>query len=79
MHKKIPPMSSRKLVRLLEKADALFKRHGKGDHDIYERIVDGRKRASPIQMGKKELRPEYSLQVFRQLGLSNEEINILLD
>lgn len=52
-------MSSRELVRLLVKSGAYFKRHGKGDHDIVERIIGGRKRAAPIQMGKRELRPEY--------------------
>ncbi|MBI3193141.1 MAG: type II toxin-antitoxin system HicA family toxin [Ignavibacteriae bacterium] len=78
MRKKIPPMPSRELVRLVERTGAYFKRHGKGDHAIFERIVNGLKRAAPIQMGKRELRPEYCLQVFRQLGITDDEINELL-
>jgi predicted RNA binding protein YcfA (HicA-like mRNA interferase family) len=79
MRKKIPPMSSRELVRLVVNSGAYFKRHGKGDHDIFERVVGGTKRAAPIQMGKRELRPEYSLRVFRQLGLADEDINRILE
>jgi len=72
-------MSSRELVRLVELSGGYFKRPGKGDHAIYERIVNGIKRAAPIQMGKRELRPEYSLQVFHQLGLTDDEINNVLE
>ncbi len=77
MRKKIPPMPSRELVRLVEQAGGRFKRHGKGDHDIFERVVEGRRKVAPIQMAKRELRPEYCLQVFRQLGLTDDEINNL--
>jgi predicted RNA binding protein YcfA (HicA-like mRNA interferase family) len=79
MHKKIPPMPSRELIRLAQKSGAHFKRHGKGDHDIYERFVGGVRKVAPIQMGKRELRPEYCLRVFRQLGLTDEEINKLFE
>jgi len=78
MHRKIPPMTSRELVKLVRKSGASFKRHGKGDHDIYERIVAGVRNVAPIQMGKRELRPEYCLQVFRELGITEEEINEIL-
>jgi predicted RNA binding protein YcfA (HicA-like mRNA interferase family) len=71
-------MSSRKLVKLVKNAGAYFVRHGKGDHDIFERIVDGQRRVAPIQMGKQGLRPEYSLMVFRQLGMTDTEIEIVL-
>ena len=71
-------MTSRELVKLVRKAGANFKRHGKGDHDIYERTVGGVRNVAPIQMGKRELRPEYCLQVFRELGISDEEINEIL-
>lgn len=71
-------MSSKKLVKLVKDAGACFVRHGKGDHDIFERMSDGQRRAAPIQMGKQELRPEYCLMVFRQLGMSDEDINDVL-
>ena len=71
-------MSSRKLVRLLRKAGATFDRWGKGDHAIYKREVNGIVRKAPVQMGKKELRPEYCLMVFRQLGMTNKEIDEVL-
>ncbi|MCI0695834.1 type II toxin-antitoxin system HicA family toxin [candidate division KSB1 bacterium] len=71
-------MSSKKLVKLVKNAGAYFVRHGKGDHDIYERMVAGQRRAAPIQMGKQELRPEYSLMVFRQLGMTDQEIEAVL-
>jgi predicted RNA binding protein YcfA (HicA-like mRNA interferase family) len=78
MRRKIPAMSSKKLVKLVKNAGAYFVRHGKGDHDIYERIVGGQRHAVPIQMGKHELRPEYSLMVFRQLGMTDQEIDAVL-
>ena len=76
--KRIPAMSSRKLVRLLRKAGADFDRWGKGDHAIYRREVKGGVRKEPVMMGKNELRPEYSLMVFRQLGMTDEEIDEVL-
>jgi len=47
--------------------------------NIYERIVGGVRNVAPIQMGKRELRSEYCLQVFRELGLSDNEINEILE
>ena len=76
--RRIPAMSSRKLVRLLEKGGAQFDRWGKGDHAIYMRVVEGKVRKAPVLMAKKELRPEYSLMVFRQLGMTDEDIDALL-
>ena len=38
-HKRIPSMSSRKLVKLILKGGADFDREGKGDHRIYKRIA----------------------------------------
>jgi len=78
MRKPVPPMPSKKLAKLLTKAGARFIRHGKGDHDMYERVVDGIRHAAPVQMGKRELRPEYSLRVFRQLKITDDEINHLV-
>ena len=78
MRRKIPAMSSKKLVKLVKEAGGYFVRHGKGDHDIYERMVSGQRRVAPIQAGKSELRPEYCLMVFRQLGMTDKEIDRIL-
>ncbi|MDI6891048.1 MAG: type II toxin-antitoxin system HicA family toxin [Thermodesulfovibrionales bacterium] len=72
-------MSSRKLIRIVERAGAVFDREGKGDHVIYKRIAGGRLLKAPILQWKSELTPEYCLIVFRQSGLTDEEINDLLD
>ncbi len=76
--RKIPAMSSRKLIRLVKRAGAVFDREGKGDHVIYKRAVKGRLLKAPILQGKTELPPEYCLVVFKQLGLTDKEINDLL-
>lgn len=75
---KFPSLSSKKLVRLLEKGGAEFARQGKTDHAIYRRTVGGATRAAPVQMGKKSLDPNYCKRVFRQLRFSDEEISSLL-
>jgi len=77
--RKIPAMSSGKLIRLLERGGAVFDREGRGDHGIYKREVKGKVMKAPVLQGKKELPPEYSLMVFKQLGLSDEEINELFE
>jgi predicted RNA binding protein YcfA (HicA-like mRNA interferase family) len=48
----VPSMSSRKLVRFLEKGGARFVRQGSTDHAIYARIVEGKRVAAPVQIGK---------------------------
>jgi predicted RNA binding protein YcfA (HicA-like mRNA interferase family) len=78
MAKAIPSMSSRKLVRLLRKGNAHFLRQGKTDHAIYERVVEGRRYAAPVQMGKRSLDPNYCKRVLRQLKFTDEEIDKLL-
>ena len=75
---KLPSMSSRQLVRLLEKAGAVFVRQGKTDHAIYSRIVEGKRYSAPVQMGKKTLDPIYCKRVLRQLRFTDEEIDELL-
>jgi len=50
---KLPSMSSRELVRILEKDGAVFVRQGKTDHAIYARMVEDKRYSTPIQMGKK--------------------------
>jgi len=71
-------MSSRKFIRLLKKGGAEFLREGKGDHTIYQRFVEGRRKVAPVQMGKRELDPDYAKQVFRQLGFTDDEIEEVL-
>ncbi len=75
---KVPSMSSKKLVRLLEKGEAVFVRQGPTDHAIYARIVEGKRYSAPVQMGKKTLDPVYCKRVLRQLRFTDEEIERLL-
>ncbi|MDI6763037.1 MAG: type II toxin-antitoxin system HicA family toxin [Thermodesulfobacteriota bacterium] len=67
MHK-IPSMSSKELVKLLEKGGT-----------IYSRIIEGKRYSAPVQMGKKSLDPVYCKRIMRQLKFSDEEIEKLLD
>ena len=78
MSSRMPSMSSRELVRLLERGGAFFVRQGKTDHAIYGRVVSGRRFAAPVQMGKKSLDPNYCKRVLRQLQFSDAEIARLL-
>jgi len=55
-----------------------FLRHGKGDHDIYFRTVESRKRIAPIDMGAGELSQPYVIRIFRQFGFTDQEIDELL-
>jgi len=71
-------MPSRKLAKLLLQAGAEFDREGKGDHSIFRRVVGETVLKAPVRVGQRELRPEYCLMVFRQLGLSDEEIDAIL-
>jgi predicted RNA binding protein YcfA (HicA-like mRNA interferase family) len=75
---KIPSMSSKKLLDLLEKGGALFVRQGATDHAIYSRVVEGKRYSAPVQMGKKTLDPVYCKRVFRQLRFTDAEIEKLL-
>jgi predicted RNA binding protein YcfA (HicA-like mRNA interferase family) len=75
---KIPSLSSKELVRLLEKGGAVFVRQGPTDHAIYSRIVKARRYSAPVQMGKKTLDPIYCKRVARQLKFTDEEIRQLL-
>jgi len=77
---KIPSMSSKKLIKLLKQAGAVFDREGRGDHVIYKREVGGKVLLkAPVLESKKELPPEYSLMVFKQPGITDDEINKLLE
>ena len=75
---KMPSMSSKELVRLLEKGGAVFVRQGSTDHAIYARIIEGKRYSAPVQMGKKTLDPIYCKRVLRQLRFTEEEIEKLL-
>ncbi|HEC65982.1 MAG TPA: type II toxin-antitoxin system HicA family toxin [bacterium] len=65
-------------MKLLEQAGAVFDREGRGDHIIYKREVGGKLLKAPVLESKKELPPEYSLMVFKQLGITDDEINKLV-
>ena len=75
---KIPSMSSKDLIKLLEKVGAFFVRQGKTDHALYARIVNNQRYSAPVQMGKKTLDPVYCKRVLRQLKLTNAEIDEIL-
>ena len=74
---KVPSMSSKELVRVLEKGGAIFVRQGATDHAIYSRTVEGRRYSVPVQSGKKSLDPAYCRRVLRQIHFTDEEIEAL--
>jgi predicted RNA binding protein YcfA (HicA-like mRNA interferase family) len=78
MPKNIPALKVKQLIRLLESSGCSFYREGKGDHKLYVRYVEGRKRVAPIDMGQKEFSPPYVLRILRQFGFSDKEIEGLL-
>jgi hypothetical protein len=78
MPKNIPSLTPRELLRILLAGGCSFLRHEKGDHDIYLRIAEGRKRIAPIDMGAGELSPPYVIRIFRQFGFTDQEIDELL-
>ncbi len=76
--RKIPSLSSKELVRMLEKGGATFVRQGRTDHAIYYRMVEGKRFSAPVQMGKKTLDPVYCKRVLRQLKFIDVEVEKLL-
>ena len=78
MPKNIPSLKPQQLIRVLKKAGCSFYREGKGDHSLYTRVAEGKTRIVPIDMGAKEMSPAYVLRIFRQFGLTDEEIEDLL-
>lgn len=76
---KLPSLSSKELIKLLEKSGAIFVRQGSTDHAIYYRIVEGKRFSAPVQMGKKTLDPVYCKRVLRQLKFTDAEIESLLN
>ncbi len=75
---KFPSLSSKELVRLLEKGGAVFVRQGSTDRAIYARRVEGRRYSAPVQTGKKTLDPIYCKRLFRQLKFLDQEIESLI-
>jgi predicted RNA binding protein YcfA (HicA-like mRNA interferase family) len=73
MPKNIPSLKPKQLIRLLESNGCNFYREGKGDHKLYARYTERRKRVVPIDMGEKELSPPYVLRIFRQFGFTDSE------
>ncbi|MBM4333987.1 MAG: type II toxin-antitoxin system HicA family toxin [Deltaproteobacteria bacterium] len=78
MPKNIPSFKPKELIRILERGGCTYYREGKGDHTLYFRYHEGKKRVVPIDMGAKELSPPYVLRIFRQFGFSDNEIETLL-
>jgi predicted RNA binding protein YcfA (HicA-like mRNA interferase family) len=78
MPKNIPSLKPRELIRILERGGCAFYREGKGDHCLYSREMEDRRRVVPIDMGAGEMSPAYVLRIFRQFGFTDEEINRLL-
>jgi predicted RNA binding protein YcfA (HicA-like mRNA interferase family) len=75
---KFPSLSSKELVKILQKGGAIFVRQGSTDHAIYSRIVNGKRYSAPVQMGKKSLDPVYGKRVLKQLHFQEDEIKELL-
>jgi predicted RNA binding protein YcfA (HicA-like mRNA interferase family) len=78
MPKHVPSLKPRELIKLLEKAGCSYYREGKEDHRLYMRVVEGRKRVVPIDMGANELSPVYVIRIFRQFGFKDNEIQNIL-
>lgn len=78
MPKNIPSLKPKELIRLLRRGGCSFYREGKGDHRLYIRYCEGKKRVVPIDMGAGELSPAYVLRIFRQFGFTDDEIEGLL-
>ena len=78
MPRNVPSLKPKELIRVLESAGCTFCREGKGDHRLYLRYAEGKKRVVPIDMGAREFSPPYVLRIFRQFGFNDEEIESLL-
>ena len=78
MPRNVPSLKPKELIRVLESAGCTFYREGKGDHRLYIRYTEGKKRVVPIDMGAREFSPPYVLRIFREFGFNDEEIESLL-
>ena len=50
-------MSSKELVKVIEKGGGVFVRQGPTDHAIYSRTIEGKRYFVPVQMGAEVARP----------------------
>lgn len=71
MPKNVPSLKARQLIRLLEAGGCEFYGEGRGDHKLYVRHIEGKKRVVPIDMGEREFSPPYVLRILRQFGFSD--------
>ena len=78
MPKNIPSLKPRELIKILKRNGCIFHRQGKGDHEIYLRMLDNTKRAVPIDMGADEFSPAYVLRILRQFGFTDADIDAFL-
>lgn len=78
MPRNVPSLKPRELIGLLNRAGCSFYREGRGDHRLYIRYVQGKKRVVPIDMGAGEFSPPYVLRIFRQFGFTDDEMDRLL-
>ena len=78
MPKNVPSLKPKELIRILKDGGCSYLREGKGDHSLYVRFHEGKKRVVPIDMGARELSPPYVLRIFRQFGFTDNEIEDLL-
>jgi predicted RNA binding protein YcfA (HicA-like mRNA interferase family) len=78
MPRSVPSLKVRELVSLIERAGCSFYREGRGDHRLFVRYVQGRKRVVPIDMGAGEFSPPYVLRILRQFGFTDDEIDQLV-
>jgi len=76
--KKIPPMSSQKLVKILNQGNARFVRQNGTSHAIFEREKDGRMYRTPVIMAKSDLSSKYVKLVLHQLGFTDAEVDALI-
>ena len=51
MPKNLPSLKPKALIKILEENGCQFYREGKGDHRLYMREIEDRKRIVPIDMG----------------------------
>ena len=74
MPKNLPSLKPKALIKILEENGCHFYPEVKGDHCLYMREIEDRKRIVPIDMGAGEMSPAYVLRIFRQFGFTDPEI-----
>lgn len=51
MPKNVPSLKPKQLIKILENGGCTFHREGKGDHRLYTRELESKRRVVPIDMG----------------------------